>query len=416
MLRHIHGAGQNIVYLQCDLAPRNRADCDAFNRFHFQRLAAVRQASGGGVTPKVGNEPLTVYEAEYTKQVVRNRSASPLGRNENRPLSAVPIGHRDLSPGAAPPGFRPATAQPLVSRQRSMSVAPDGMYPTHGDMPPPTVPEYHGYGGRLSAPPVPNHTIPGAAHGLDACMHPQMHMQRLSPDLHMIRQPAAAHAAPQTVPCSPVHGQPTPGPDVLHADKHVSFQPAAASPQPGLGKSENAQQHTAAQGSFHADRTASPSHHPAVAMPAHTNAPDIQQAGASITLRGDAPMPPSAHTNAAVPNTNRSPSPMNQVRADQVPQNQRAQQNHLFAAPDEVGEKLAASGLGEPVVQPRSRGRSPVRADADIGDENAHPWNHRVRSHPISIVCSGGAMVWTIVHWMQSCTIVKGLWVPTTPR
>jgi hypothetical protein len=63
--------------MQCEHAPRSRADCDAFNRFHFRRLAAVRVATAGGVTPKVGTDPLTVYEAEYMRQVVRNRSASP---------------------------------------------------------------------------------------------------------------------------------------------------------------------------------------------------------------------------------------------------------------------------------------------------------------------------------------------------
>lgn len=54
--------------------PNSRRECDTFNRFHFGRLAAARE---GAVTPKVGEEPLTVYEAEYAWQVERNRSPSP---------------------------------------------------------------------------------------------------------------------------------------------------------------------------------------------------------------------------------------------------------------------------------------------------------------------------------------------------
>lgn len=55
--------------------PHNRRECDTFNRFHFGRLRASR--GDGALTPKVGQEPLTRYEAEYAKQVHRNRSPSP---------------------------------------------------------------------------------------------------------------------------------------------------------------------------------------------------------------------------------------------------------------------------------------------------------------------------------------------------
>ena len=64
-------------FQQQEHRPHNRRECDTFNKFHFGRLAATRE---GAVTPKVGEEPLTVYEAEYARQVDRNRSPSPAPR------------------------------------------------------------------------------------------------------------------------------------------------------------------------------------------------------------------------------------------------------------------------------------------------------------------------------------------------
>ena len=58
--------------------PHNRRECDTFNKFHFDRLKACREARG--VTPKVNEEPLTAYEVEYAQQVHRARSQSPLVR------------------------------------------------------------------------------------------------------------------------------------------------------------------------------------------------------------------------------------------------------------------------------------------------------------------------------------------------
>ena len=65
-------------YQQQEHRPHNRRDCDNFNKFHFERLQQSR--GGHSVTPKVGEEPLTQYEAEYAQQVYRNRSQSPAPR------------------------------------------------------------------------------------------------------------------------------------------------------------------------------------------------------------------------------------------------------------------------------------------------------------------------------------------------
>lgn len=70
---------------QQDHLPHNRRECDTFNRFHFGRLRASRGERA--LTPKVGQEPLTRYEAEYAKQVQRNRSPSP-----TQVRSAAPLG------------------------------------------------------------------------------------------------------------------------------------------------------------------------------------------------------------------------------------------------------------------------------------------------------------------------------------
>lgn len=63
--------------VQSEFLPRNRRECDEFNRFHFERLRAVRGERG--LTPKVGRDPLTEYEVHYARQVQRNRSPSPAG-------------------------------------------------------------------------------------------------------------------------------------------------------------------------------------------------------------------------------------------------------------------------------------------------------------------------------------------------
>ena len=42
----------------------SRTDCDAFNEFHFRRLTRSR---GQDVAPKVGEEPLTLEEARFTR-------------------------------------------------------------------------------------------------------------------------------------------------------------------------------------------------------------------------------------------------------------------------------------------------------------------------------------------------------------
>lgn len=63
--------------------PRNRRECDDFNRFHFERLRAVRGERG--LTPKVGRDPLTEYEVHYARQAQRNRSPSPAGVRSHSP-------------------------------------------------------------------------------------------------------------------------------------------------------------------------------------------------------------------------------------------------------------------------------------------------------------------------------------------
>jgi hypothetical protein len=67
--------GQYPYYEQQEHGPRNRRECDDFNRFHFGRLSISRGKCG--LAPKVGEEPLTVREVEYVRQVAQNRSQSP---------------------------------------------------------------------------------------------------------------------------------------------------------------------------------------------------------------------------------------------------------------------------------------------------------------------------------------------------
>jgi hypothetical protein len=69
-------------FLQQEHRPHCRRDCDEFNKFHFGRLSQSREARA--VTPKVGEEPLTRYEAEFARAVQRNRSASPAPRPQVR--------------------------------------------------------------------------------------------------------------------------------------------------------------------------------------------------------------------------------------------------------------------------------------------------------------------------------------------
>jgi hypothetical protein len=62
-------------YEQQEHRPQNRLECDAFNRFHFERLSESRGKCG--LPPKVGEEPLTIREVEFVRQVHHNRSRSP---------------------------------------------------------------------------------------------------------------------------------------------------------------------------------------------------------------------------------------------------------------------------------------------------------------------------------------------------
>jgi hypothetical protein len=64
---------------QQEHVPQNRLECDTFNKFHFDRLRAIRGKEY--LTPKVGEEPLTLYEVEYVRQVNQNRSPSHLVRS-----------------------------------------------------------------------------------------------------------------------------------------------------------------------------------------------------------------------------------------------------------------------------------------------------------------------------------------------
>ena len=93
--------------VQAEFMPRSRRECDEFNRFHFERLRAVRGERG--LTPKVGRDPLTDYEVHYAQQVQRNRSASP-GRVRSGPV---------LTAVCAPCHARPHRAYVSCSRASS---------------------------------------------------------------------------------------------------------------------------------------------------------------------------------------------------------------------------------------------------------------------------------------------------------
>ena len=386
--------------MQCDLAPRNRADCDAFNRFHFQRLAAVRQATGGGLTPKVGNEPLTVYEAEFTRQVARNRSASPMGASSARPLTAATHGQRDLSPDASPPAFRPATAHP-VTRRRSMSAAPEHHHAGYqGDAQAPAQmqagPEVHGFDGRRSVPLEADQGVPSPEHFVSAPAQNQ-HMHRSSPETQTARPSAPMHAAPQTVPCSPVNLPPAQCQDGVHADKHVTFQPMASYEQHAMHDA-GVFQHQHAAGNFHPGSTAAPSPQPHAHTQSQSLAPGMEHAGHSITFRADEwQEAQAAHAQATAQNFNKSPTPLQHTTMHDgnagTPEDMHAEQKHVFEAPDQLfenvllAEKIASGALGEPVMQQRARGRSPERADAGPGDENAQPCNRGVRTLVTTCTC-----------------------------
>ncbi|GBF98762.1 hypothetical protein Rsub_11168 [Raphidocelis subcapitata] len=68
------GAGALNHYLQNNMSPRNRADYDAFNRYHFGRLRQERDRRA--VTPKVGEEPLNRDEVAALRADLRSPEAA----------------------------------------------------------------------------------------------------------------------------------------------------------------------------------------------------------------------------------------------------------------------------------------------------------------------------------------------------
>ena len=318
-----------------------------------------------------------------------------MGRAASRPLTAAPNAHRDISPDAAPPGFRPATAQPAM-RRRSMSAAPErhqGDYQAdvHASTQFHAGPEMHGFDGRRSVPLTADRGAPSPAHFAGLPVQNQ-DMYRSSPDAQAAMPSAPVHAAPQTVPCSPVNVPPAHYEDGMHADKHVSFEAAAASPQQVMhGAGVNQQQDAA--GGFHTGSTAPPSPQPCANVHSQGLAQGMDHAGQSITFRADQwQEAQAAHAQATAQNFNRSPTPVQHANMHDgnanAPEDVRAEKKHVFDAPGGLAEKIAAGALGESVVLQHARGRSPERADAAAGDENEQPWNRGVRNKLSISICT----------------------------
>ncbi|GAX77732.1 hypothetical protein CEUSTIGMA_g5175.t1 [Chlamydomonas eustigma] len=88
-------ADQYLHYCQNQLSPRSRADYDAFNRAHFERLYSAQGRAGRrAVTPKVGEEPLNLQEYQAVRAATPLRSPPDVSRAKERDVQ------RNLAPQA----------------------------------------------------------------------------------------------------------------------------------------------------------------------------------------------------------------------------------------------------------------------------------------------------------------------------